>query len=328
MFSEIKNNTSYKKTLILFSVITLISGLVYAFVGQIVLPFLTSFCAALFIFENPRKRVLSFLIPGAVLMFNLIINGLYAVVSVEFVISSVILAVFYTKNETKASTVAFMTVIGFIFSVAYLYFYPYEILNTLNPREIIEFYAGLIENYRVEFVKTLSSLSVQLEDGTSEVLMSHEEADIIFSGFLNLTVGFFASIAFVISGCTVKLFSRLVAVNSEDGLKSSFENFLPSTVISVFFIIISVFNVFSTGETLFEIAIANIGLVFSLAYAYIGFKFVQEFMVMINRKSMFWILFFVAFILTGATLVQLLSYLGVYFALVVSKNNPTQLNDK
>ena len=328
MYGEIKNGISYNKTLIFFSFVTLICGGIYAFIGQIALPVLTSFCAALFLLENPQKRYLSILIPAAIIIINFLINGIYFVVSFEFVILSVILAVIYKKGASKAFAVAFMTVISFVFSIIYLYFYPFDSVGSLNPAAIIEFYSNLISEFKQEFVATLSSFAVQNENGVSEYLMSADEAEAIFSLVINMTVGFIASIAFIISGLTLKLFVNLVGKRSENGISKGFETFMPSTVVSVFFIILCLFNVFSQGETVLEIAMANLGIVFSLSYAYIGLKCIFEFMEMMNRKSIFWIMLIVGIVITGSTIIQLLSYVGVYFALIISKNKIHHLGNK
>ena len=116
--------------------------------------------------------------------------------------------------------------------------------------------------------------------------------------------------------------------SSGRGLKESFSEFIPSLPVSIFFVAVSVFNVFSKGETVLEIAIMNLGLIFTLAFAYIGYKYASGFMNMMNRRRMFIIFIAVALLLSAPTLIQILSYVGVYFSVIVSKNNTEGLDEK
>ena len=102
MIRELKSSHNYAKVMLSLSVLTLLFGLGYCFVGELLLPFAIAFSATLFIFENPKKRVLSYLIPIIPVIMAVTAFGLFAIITVQYVVYAIILSLCYRYSKSKA----------------------------------------------------------------------------------------------------------------------------------------------------------------------------------------------------------------------------------
>ena len=117
MIRELNDTYSYSRVITLFSVLSLIFGVAVGILGELFLPLASGFLALLFLFENPKKRFMSYVCPILSVGCAVLIKGLVALISVEYVILAVIIAICYKKSLTKAEAAIYMTftVVLFLF---------------------------------------------------------------------------------------------------------------------------------------------------------------------------------------------------------------------
>ena len=122
MKTELKHSIKYPAAMAAFSIAALIFGALSAFLGELLIALSIAPLAALMIFENREKRILSYIVPALVLIVSFLICGPLSVIGAEIVIASVVIAVAYTRGTSKAECVLWLTVVMALMITASLAF--------------------------------------------------------------------------------------------------------------------------------------------------------------------------------------------------------------
>lgn len=321
MVRDLRDNLSYGKAIALFSILTLTCGLAVAIGISIAIPFAAAFCACLFVFENPKRRFLSYVIPALSVLVNILLAGIYTVLNIQFIFIAIALSLLYCNKKTKAEAAFYLSAITTVFIIIFLFVYPIGRIGSFGIQNVFEFYKNGIDSVKERFIEYFSSFSVTLADGSVEHLMSYETAKELFDSFVMSLPMLICGLSFLFSGIAIKTFSAITLRTCKHGLLRTFVLFMPSQTVSWFYVAVAVFNLFIRGENLFEIAIINICGILMLVFAYVGFNYLQLTAKASGKSGLFYTLAVVALLIATSAIFQLLSYLGAYFIINLHRKN-------
>ena len=314
----LNDKQSYPKIISLFAILTAVFALGSSVFGYILLPFAASFYAGLLVYEDKKRRILSFLVPVAVFIINFFIAGtIYSLEAVGYVLLGLIIFIAVKLNLSKAETAFWMSLCTVALLAVSLIFIPLS----LGLDSVIGFYQELLLRFENFFTEYIIAATAEAEDGILNFYYNQYEASAIFKELILLSVAVFPIVAFLISGVALKLFSAIARKNSpEDSGILEWRFSTPNTVV-YFYIIVMILAFMSAEDNgAFALVIAILNAIFTVVYAYSGASFVVGFFVMRGRSSIFGMLILIlAMIVFSSFALHFLAIFGAYLTLTLNK---------
>lgn len=320
MIRELKDTHNYKKVMLVLSVLTFVSGLAYSVIGEISLPFAAAFCAALFLFEKPKGRFLSYAVPAVTVLLNVLIDGPYGLISTEYILLALIIVLVYKSRGTKSECAIYISVVTALFIALALYLGATKVTGSFNIDSAFGYYSELLVELENEMVNLYSSAHA----GNSTV--SPEQIDLLFYEIRIQTVSLIAGAAFIITGFAIKLFTIIVLRISKRGILVSFAHFLPTNVTAFAYVIVLILSIFSGTESLFGIIMLNISNILMLVFAYIGIRYVSTLARMTGKKGFIYAILIATFVTIPDVALRILSFLGAWAT--IGTNNTLNMTDE
>ncbi len=314
MIRELKESYSYKRVMTLLSVLSFISGIAFSLLGELLLPLAVAFYAALIIFENKQRRILSYLIPLLTLAISLLYNGLYGIIAIEYILMALILVLVYTRYGSKAECAIYLTVIASVFIFISLYLGAARTIGDFSFTAVAAYYGDIYSNLKNQMISYL--ISIPQEDKTVINEGNLEEFFVLLS---NMLVSVFAIVSFVLSGIAIKIFFALILKYSKNGVLKTFLHFLPSNLVAYSYIAVTVIYLLSDSDSLFSLSAFNIYEILMFVFAYVGARFIWIMGKFRGRKTFIFAMIASLLLFTGLA-VQLLSYIGVWITVSTNKN--------
>ena len=213
----IKNSCSYTSVIVKLAVCTTLSVIGCILLGYLFLPFAAGSYAALLLYENKAKRILSYAIPAVMFAANLLLNGVYTLEALAYVLVGLVIYFGFTHGISKGETVfwtSFLIAALIILSAILL---PFDNLGgSIGVISIKQFYSNLYNDYRTFFVELVTSLTQADENGIWFFAFNVYEAEAMFTELVMAIIPLLAVTAFLISGVSVKLFFHAVLRYSEE----------------------------------------------------------------------------------------------------------------
>ena len=319
MIRELKAQHSYKKVMLILSILTFSFGLAFGIIGEVFLPFASAFLAALFLFEKPEIRFLSYLVPLSTVTICVMIKGIYALISIEYVLLALIIIFCYIHSKSKAECSLYLTLTVSIFVLISLYLGAGTAIGSLAPEKIIEHYNEMYLDFKAAFVDFFSKYSATLEDGATQSLLTNEEILSYFDSLTVLAVSVVAIFSFAISGVAIKIFTKTALTISNKGILKTFAHFIPSTLTAYSYIAAVILSIFASTDDIFGASVANVNQILMIVFAYMGAQYLIAIFKASERKSTTLIIFLGAFVLLPGVALQILSYLGVFLTINTNK---------
>lgn len=320
MIRELKNSHSYAKVMLLLSALTLVFGFLYCFLGEIFLPFAISFSAALFIFENPKKRVLSYFIPIIPVIIAAIFFGLFALITIQYAVYAILLALCYRYSKSKAYCALYLTFAIAVMMLVSLYISGAIQVNSALPQDVIDYYSTVYTELKGKIVDYLSGYSVTNKDGSIEKPISADVAGSYIDLISKFAVGIVGILAFLISGIAIKTFTSLILRYSKNGILKSFAHFLPSNSCAYIYIIVGVLSIFVGTTDTVDLTILNISRILMFVFAYMGIQYLLAVAKLSERRSTFLTFLVAGILLLNVTAIQLISYFGVWITIGTNRS--------
>ncbi len=317
MIRELKESYSYKKVMLTLSIASLISGIAFSFFGEFLLPFATSFYAALILFENPKQRFLSYIIPLINLASAVLVNGIFGLITLEYVLLALILFFVYYRLGSKAECALYMTILASFFVILSLYLGGVRATGEFSFSAITEYYSNFYAAIKERFTEFI--LSIQSESVQQSEMLNEETLSQYFNLLADMAVSLIGIFAFLISGVAIKVFVSLVLKYSKNGIYKSFLHFLPSRTAAYTYLIAAIIYVLSNSDSLLALSIFNAYEILMFVFAYVGLRFIYLLSKIQDKKTLLFLIIAGFFLMTGLT-IQILSYLGVWIALSTNKN--------
>ena len=320
MHRELKETTGYSKVIFTLSALTLVFGILYGIAGELFLPFAISALALLFIYENPNLRIFSYIVPIITLIPSVLSYGVYGLISAQYIIYAIILSVCYVKLISKNECSVYLTLAISIFLTIYLYLLGAREISDFSAEAVSDYYSTIFTNLKNTIVEYLSSYSMTLEDGRVESPFNSSDINEAVMAYSKLAVAVLGIISFAIAGISIKIFVAIANKYSKKGVYFGFAtDFMPSTIVTIVYIVTYVLSILINAEDILGIAIVNISAILSVVFAYVGFKYVRTLGKMTSRRGFYNSMLVAGFLIIPTAAIQILSLVGAWFAIGANK---------
>lgn len=326
MYSVSIKSESYSKTIAYLSFMTALCAFGCILFGYITLPFASAFYAALLLFEQKEKRVLSYVIPIIAFILNFALRGfsligLMSLEAVAYILLGVIIYFSYTLSQSKAACAFYTSAATVVMMCISLVFLAFTALKAFGASVVVQFYSHIYNSVKNVVVNSLVAISNRTEEGIRYFLLNRYDAEIIFDQMVVLLIPITMIFAFIISGIALKLFTSIVSRRTKPDSPINTWSFKTPTSVAVFYLIVSVISLFSYGASdLFSVSISALSSVFMVVYAYVGLTFAHAVLAQRFKSNGFVTFAFVlAFLLFSSYFLQILSYIGVYYTISSNK---------
>ncbi len=319
MYSNSNKAGSYSKMLFIISLLTVISAFGAVLLGYVFLPFAAASYAALLLFENKSRRILSYILPVTMLIVNFLFNGFYSLEGLVYVVVGFLIYIFYTKSVKKSEVIFYLTATVTLFIAFSIVFFAFKINDSASISSLIDFYSHIYSTQKSEFISFFSNLVTVDTKGVSFFVFTKEYAEQIYHTVIMLLPSVAIIIALLLSGLTLKIFFVYLAKLGADKEVMVKWTYVPTRFFAFAYISFALLNIFtSNAGGILSISIINVNYIFAAIFAYVGTKFI--YIILRARNSGFFAVFmiFTAIAFLGLNAILLLSYIGVYFSLFAS----------
>lgn len=310
MQSRLKASVKPQRFFLFMTVATALATLAVLFVSDIFLPVAAGFFAALFLYD--RKKLLSLLL-FALSLVPAVLLGIGSVFAVLCIFAiGVLCASLYRGGTDKSFSALCVNAVFLVYLFAVLYALAVSQGAEASLSAVLDYYAAYIEEAKASFVKTVTSLTTSMTDGTAAFLMTAEEAEELFLSMTRLLLAFLAVFAFVLTGITYKVFCRVVVALDAEPDRMREYRFAPAPIFAVFYGVLFLLSLFfSNSQGSLALALNNLFYVFMAVFAYVGIRF-SLFALSHARHRGFGMAIFVCFLLfANIAALELLSVFGM-----------------
>lgn len=318
---SIKTDFSYTRVMARYTLLTLFSALGCSLMGYIFLPFAAAFYAAILIFENPAKRIVSFVLPIVIFAINFLLRGIYSLEAVAYLIVGLIIFLCVKRNKSKGETAFWIGVAIFLSVLISVLLLIFELSNSAGYTSVSKFFSEIYSEYKTAFLDAVTSLVREDADGVQLFAYNLYEAEMMFRELIMYLVPLFFLFSFVISGVTLKVFSRTIEKNTDENCEIYGWNFGTSNAIAYFFIALSFVSLIAGFDAdVVSLVIFTLNTLFTAVFAYIGLKSLYYIIISRGKSRIFaLVLIVIALALLSSFAFQLFSYFGVIINIVTNK---------
>ena len=329
MRTELKSNLSFNKTLLILSALCILTGLFSILLGDFVVPVVTAFCAAVFVYETGRKRVYSFVLPIALVIINsvyfLLLGSLSMIWAILSILCAFIIFLAYKSNRSKFDTSLILTGVICAFVALSILLAGMIFARELSFEASISFYYDLYTVLRDGAAEVIVDIYAELNNTADIGAISLADAATMIDSSVGMLISVLVVFGFVIAGVSFKIFSAIISRCSENRAYITTWRFLPPRIYGHFYYILIFAYFFAAyNEGVFTAIIMNLYIIFMWMFAYVGFgEFVTKFMGR-KRPITVLIIFIVAIMLFSSFVLQILAMFG---AITVTRQNSDTQTD-
>ncbi len=327
MHSNFKKSVSYSKAIFTIGFLTVLFAFGSIMLGYLFMPLASATYAALLLFENKYKRILSYIIPVAVFVINFFLNGIYSLEAITYVFIGFLIYVLYSKRVKKNDAVFFLTGAILISLLCSVVFVAFKINDSTSLNSLMDFYSHLYYSQKEQFIDFCTNLISSDSEGISYFVFTTEYAENAFHSLIILLPALSIIIALILSGLSLKMFRGYLLKYSEDCAQLSEWNYIPSAFFSYTYICVAVLNLFlSSTSGVISVALTNLYYILLAVFAYMGIKFVYSILRARNSGLYALILLLAAIMLLTTTAFVIFSYIGVYFSITLFNKSDKKQN--
>lgn len=319
MKTELRADKSYKITVTLLFLLSMLSIAASLLIGEMFLSVAAAFYAALLLFER-GKRPLSVILGifGAILTF--IPLGVPSVWGIAPVMAGIIIFLFYKSGSTKCDIAIILTLfISAVIIISFLFF-AFAATGKYDFNNAISYYTELYETIKADFINRLSDISLTVPEEVGEIKVSADNLSMILDAVVNMAVSFIFIAAFFLSGIALKIFTALVRRYSEDKTHISAFRFSVPNIYAYFYLVLFFAASFVGSSNVYEIALHNMYNIFLVIFVYLGVCAAYKMLTKNGRKIGAAILIVFAFIFLGSLAMDLISVFGAFATIRANKN--------
>ena len=321
MRDNIRNDNSKSSVTIGLALVALLFGFLCALFGELVFPLYSAALAGLFLFDKNSKRILSVLLPIAVVLINVLLGSLVPSAVVFAIPTSLVLCYMYKRGMSKGECVGYMTTICSLMILVGAFAFAMLSVKEFSITRAVEYFAGVYDRLFEEVLKYFESVVVSNPGLNVQNDISAEMLKLLFDSLVFAIPSLVVCLGFALTGLTCKVFTFIISRVSDKPEIVVHWRFSTGNIFAYFYIAVFVLASLSGGTDVLGLALANIQNVFMIVYCYIGFNFVYH-LISRNRSSLFAILLLVfAVIMFSSFAISVLSFAGVYFTIAKNKSN-------
>ena len=315
---KVKNQISDKKLIVALSVAISLLTLLGIFISGVALPFAAAFYAVLLLCCGSHRPAVPGAIAACSVALDVIMNGYLATFAVQFVIAGVIIMLAVRRGYNKSSLAAILTGIFVGFILLNLLLYAFWYTGEYSIVAASKYYLEIYDAFKAEIVAALTSIAIELPNGTEQFISSDSIAAMI-DATAKLSIAFAIILGFLIAGIAIKCFTAFSVRIIENHKDMRAWHFSTGNVFAYAYAVAAIINLFLTDDTVFGIALANFYLIFMAVYGYIGFKLLIGFLRVSDRRLMILVIFTISIIILGIYVLIPLSIFGVYAVITVNR---------
>lgn len=320
MIRELKSSHAYPKVMLFLSVLTLLFGFCFCFLGEIFLPFAVSFLAALFIFEKPKKRVLSYIVPIIPVICAVLSFGVFALITAQYIAFAAILALCYRYSRSKAYCAFYMTFAISLMLIVSLYVSGAMKCGSFAPHAVTDYYSTFYTALKAKIIDFASNYTVTNRDGSIDKPFTKEIVAELIDALSKLAVGIIGIYGFICAGIAIKIFTFLILRYSKHGILKTFAHFLPSNAVAYVYIVLAILSALIGSTDIVDLAIINVCQIFMIVFAYMGVQYVFAIAKFSGRRSTVLTFLVAGILVLNVVALQLLSFLGVWITIGTNRS--------
>ena len=317
-----KSAKTYNSSVAILSALTLLSGISTVFLGYITFPFAASFFAMLLCCESSgKRRIFSYVVPMLVFIVNIvvgIVTGSFFFECLAFVIIGFLLYFMYSHRVGKAETVFTLVTVLFLFYIVSILFTIFRINDSFSFDKAVEYIRNSYEQYKTYFVDAFTYAQSVGLSGQENLFLTRNDLISLYNGVIVMLPPVFVVISILSIGIASKMFTFFVSRFTDDAPFVMKWRLHTTTLLAVVYIIVSVLRIF-VGSGIFGLCVSWIYLIFSIIYAYIGVKFVYQFISIKKNALLAVLVILFSFLFFSTFAYQLASYFGAYYVITVNR---------
>ena len=210
----LKKSSLYKKTIFKLSLFTTVFVFGCILFGYFFLPMASAFYAALLVYENNSKRVMSYALPVVMFLINLVLRdfSFYSLEAIAYVAVGLIIYLTCNRDISKGESAFWTTFAITVMLVISAIFLAFETLGSFGMTPLQQFFSNLFLSYKSFFVDLLTSITVLDKEGVSFFAYNPGEAELFFHEIVILLIPIIILFAFLLSGIAFKIFRSIIVM--------------------------------------------------------------------------------------------------------------------
>ena len=318
MIRKLHEKSNYNKLIGFHAGIYLLLSFATVTISYLLLPLAIAMLASLFLFENPKKRILSIISP----LISLAITALFSLNDIPLVfitaVLAFIIALCYAKRKSKALCCLYLCSAFIIYLFLIFFTQCASNAGTLDFASVTEEMSKTIANAKI-FIIDYTYQSLSGMSGISSEPLTYVAVEEAVHTVFEFWPTIIFILAFTVSGVSIKFFTHLVVRNCKFGVLKSFVAFTPPTLVAFFYVVIYLMSMISYGDDIFTLSISHISNSLMVVFAYLGFKYLKIVsQAMPKQKFLFWLAIGVVAV-SPALGLALVSYVGVHMTVIFNR---------
>ncbi len=323
MEKEMRLGNKLNLKIALFFAMSLLLIVLSAFIGEIAMPFASAFYGALVFAEfNFKNKKVTFSLICAVLsvILTVIFFGATAIWSTVSVISGILIYLMYKFGYNKCDTSVLLTlIISFAIVVSFVLI-AFDATNTISFAAVVDYYTDIYKYIKAAFLKQAMEIYSTVNDASGNTIISEEMVIAAIDAFVRTLPSVIMTIAFLISGISLKVYTALACKITDDEKIKSWRFNIPK-VYAYFYILLYILSIFIQETNILALAIINLSGIMSFMFAYMGLKFIYRKMREAGKRTSAWLLPTLCILFFGSFAVDLISVFGVVYTVYDRKNS-------
>lgn len=318
MIAELRAGKSYKKSIAMLFVVSLVSILGTCVLSEMLLPVAAGFYGALLLFEN-KSRIFSLIIAALGVGMLFIPAAFPPIWGTVSVVCGLLIFLLYRFSFAKSDVAILLTVFVAAAVVLSFVLLAMALKGSYTLAAAGDFYSNLRVELREALVNNASQLAGSMPENMGEINISVEQITAVFDMFVNLLVSVFVIVGFLLSGLALKIFTAVTRrlANTECKIHTWIFK-LPSIYAYVYFAVY-LLSSFSYGEETFSLVVLNLSGILSTVFMYLGIKAVYGLFASKGRKILGVVIIIGAVLLLGSLAIDLLSVFGGFSTIQENK---------
>lgn len=297
--------------------------------GLLLLPLCSALLAVLYCSDRTKHRALSVSVSLLCVIFDVtaaMVNHAPYAPSTVSVLCAVVIALCVSKNIDKSICAAMMTLLIVIAIIVFLFIFAFMQIWIVDVGGAVNYFGEQLNAFNDAMMKMCDAYS-GTEGFSADDIAALKQS--ISSGMYRLTrtlIGAVAVLAFILVGICLKIFGALVRALFEKNESFELWHFIPSSTAAIFYLVVFVLSMLVGYADIVAIAIQNISIVFTYAFAYDGLLIVYDLLRLKLRSKavVIFILLLLVFLLSGSA-IRLLALLGAV-AVLIARRGGGELN--
>ena len=307
-------------TQLLLSLIALAATFLSAVFGELFVIAASASLALIMCFEKGGKRVFSICISILVLIISFALGGFYSLIGAEILLVALAISVSVSLNRPKAECAAIVTAIVTACMIGSLALGAISVTGDATAEAIFSYYSDLFDEVKTSFIDSTKAQIEAMPNTPGNYLELVDSVALLFDSFIYSMISFLVIASFAVAGFTLKLFSYFITEFSDDGSRIYEWRFTLSSITAYATAIIIILSFFASNSTdLFSLTVVNLYNIFSIVFAYVGFRTALSFIS--SKLGVFkaWLILILAMILAFSLAEQLLAMLGIYATIITNR---------